>query len=76
MSPTDFFDKMAHGVMRNSTQNVIVGRDNNGIIAVGGCQDKLNDALLEISHLKSLIENKDKFLEEKERLINVLMNRS
>ena len=39
------------------------------------CQDKLEDALLEIKHLKAVIEGKDRLLEEKERLINVLMNK-
>lgn len=54
--------------------NVVVGRDNNGHIST--CQDKLEDALIEIDHLKEVIEVKDKLLEEKERLINVLMNKN
>ena len=38
-------------------------------------KEKLENALLEIKHLKAVIEGKDKLLEEKERLINVLMNK-
>lgn len=31
--------------------------------------------MIEIKHLKAVIEGKDRLLEEKERLINVLMNK-
>lgn len=72
---TIFFDDNA--VNQNSTghSNVLVGRDNNGNISTPKCQDQLEDALLEIKHLKEVIDGKDKLLEEKERLINVLMNK-
>ena len=53
----------------------MVGRDNNGNISTPKCQDQLEDALLEIKHLREVIDGKDKLLEEKERLINVLMNK-
>lgn len=70
-----FFDDST--VNQNSTghSNVLVGRDNNGNISTPKCQDQLEDALLEIKHLKEVIDGKDKLLEEKERLINVLMNK-
>lgn len=38
------------------------------------CQNQLDDALKEVKHLKEVIDAKDKLLQEKERLINVLMN--
>lgn len=72
---TVFFEEEAITQNTTGNSNVVVGRDNNGNIAVAECQDKLEDAMLEIRHLKTLIENKDKLLEEKERLINVLMNK-
>lgn len=55
--------------------NILVGRDNNGQISVSECQDRLEDALLEIEHLKEIIDAKDKLINEKERLINVLMSK-
>lgn len=48
--------------------NIVVGRDNNGQISTSECQDKLDDALLEIRHLKELNA-------EKERLIQVLLRK-
>lgn len=72
---TVFFEEnpITHNTAGNS--NVVVGRDNNGNISMSECQDKLEDAIIEIRHLKEVIEAKDKLLEEKERLINVLMNK-
>lgn len=55
--------------------NVVVGRDNNGHILLDKCQDDLEAALREIQYLKALIKEKDERLDEKERLINVLMNK-
>ncbi len=55
--------------------NVMVGRDNNGRIQIDDCENKLDDALMEIRHLKAEIAGKDKLLEEKERLISVLMKK-
>ena len=75
LSPASFFEDITPSVMQNGTKNILVGRDNNGNISTNECQDKLEDALLEIKHLKAVIEGKDKLLEEKERLINVLMNK-
>lgn len=71
---TTFFDDST--VNQNSTgnSNVLVGRDNNGHITTPECQDQLEDALLEIKHLKDEVDGKDKLLHEKERLINVLMS--
>lgn len=70
-----FFDDSTVSQVSTGNSNIVVGRDNNGHINMAECQDKLEDALLEIKHLKTVIEGKDKLLEEKERLINVLMNK-
>ena len=72
---TTFFETTANNQHAQGSSNVLVGRDNNGQISVSECQDKLEDALLEIEHLKELIDGKDKLIVEKERLINVLMNK-
>ena len=74
LSPASFFEDITPSVMQNGTKNIL-GRDNNGNISTNECQDKLEDAMIEIKHLKAVIEGKDKLLEEKERLINVLMNK-
>lgn len=73
--PSAFFEDITPGVMQNGTKNILVGRDNNGNISTNECQDKLEDALLEIKHLQEVLDAKDKLLAEKERLINVLMNK-
>lgn len=70
-----FFDSNNVNQSCNGASNVLVGRDNNGQISVSECQDKLEDALLEIEHLKDIIDGKDKLIDEKERLINVLMSK-
>jgi len=70
-----FFDLRGVNQTFKGDSNIVVGRDNNGNIAVAECQDKLEDALMEIKHLKDIIDGKDKLIEEKERLINVLMNK-
>lgn len=70
-----FFDESAANQVNSGKSNVMVGRDNNGQISVSKCQDRLEDALLEIEHLKDIIDGKDKLIDEKERLINVLMNK-
>lgn len=70
-----FFDDSTINQLSTGNSNILVGRDNNGKISVSECQDRLEDAMIEIKHLKAVIEGKDKLLEEKERLINVLMNK-
>lgn len=70
-----FFDDSPVSQVNSGKSNVMVGRDNNGQISVSECQDRLEDALLEIEHLKELIDGKNKLIEEKERLITVLMNK-
>ena len=75
LSPASFFEDITPSVMQNGTKNILVGRDNNGNISTNECQDKLEDAMIEIKHLKAVIEGTDNLLEEKERLINVLMNK-
>lgn len=72
---TTFFETTANSQHAQGSSNILVGRDNNGQISVSECQDKLEDALLEIEHLKELIDGKNKLIEEKERLITVLMNK-
>lgn len=71
---TAFFEESPVSQVSNGNSNVVVGRDNNGSISIKDCQDKLDDALLEIKHLKGEIEGKDKLILEKERLIDVLLN--
>lgn len=39
------------------------------------CEKKLSEALIEIKHLRDIIESKDKLLSEKERLISILMKK-
>lgn len=58
----------------NGNGNSVVSGENNRL-EVSKCQDDLEIALREVKHLKEVIEGKDKLLEEKERLINVLMNK-
>lgn len=70
-----FFDTGNVNQTFKGASNIVVGRDNNGHIAMAECQNRLDDALLEIKHLQEVIEGKDKLLNEKERLINVLMNK-
>ena len=70
-----FFDICDVNQTFNGMSNVVVGRDNNGHITMAECQGQLEDALKEIEHLKEVIDAKDKLLQEKERLINVLMNK-
>lgn len=68
-----FFDDSTISQVNTGSSNV-VGRDNNGHITMAECQNQLDDALKEIKHLKEVIDAKDKLLQEKERLINVLMS--
>ena len=75
LSPASLFEDITPSEKQNGTKNILVGRDNNGNISTNEYQDKLEDAMIEIKHLKAVIEGKDKLLEEKERLINVLMNK-
>lgn len=58
----------------NGNGNSVVSGENNKL-EISKCKDDLEVAMLEIKHLKDIIEAKDKLLEEKERLINVLMNK-
>lgn len=70
-----FFDDSTISQVNAGSSNVVVGRDNNGHITMAECQNQLDDALKEVKHLKEVIDAKDKLLQEKERLINVLMNK-
>lgn len=71
---TTFFDDNVVHLNSTGNSNVLVGRDNNGNISTKECQDQLDDALFEIKHLKNEISGKDKLIQEKERLIDVLIN--
>jgi transcriptional regulator with XRE-family HTH domain len=52
-----------------TSNNIYAGRDNNlNLSLITDCQGKLEKALFEIEHLKAL-------LEEKERTIQILMNK-
>lgn len=68
-----FFDYSSVNQTCNGNDNIIIGKDNN--IDMSNYRSRFEDAQKEIEHLKEVIEGKDKLLEEKERLINVLMNK-
>ena len=71
-----FFDKSVNNNQSNIGDNSVVVGQNNTIDTLNlENKEKLENALLEIKHLKAVIEGKDKLLAEKERLINVLMNK-
>ena len=63
-----FFDECSVEQNTEGSSNVVVGRDNNGNISNYESQNKLEDALKEIDHLKEMNS-------EKERLIQVLLKR-
>ena len=55
--------------------SIVLGQNNNVDSLNLDYKEKLESALVEIKHLKEVIDAKDKLLQEKERLINVLMNK-
>lgn len=73
---TIFFDNSVNNNQSNTGNNSIVLGQNNNVDSLNlNCKEKLESALVEIKHLKEVIDAKDKLLQEKERLINVLMNK-
>lgn len=73
---TIFFDNSVNNNQSNSGNNSIVLGQNNNVDSLNlDYKEKLESALVEIKHLKEVIDAKDKLLQEKERLINVLMNK-
>lgn len=73
---TIFFDNSVNNNQSNTGNNSIVLGQNNNVDSLSlDCKEKLENALVEIKHLKEVIDAKDKLLQEKERLINVLMNK-
>ena len=73
---TIFFDNSVNNNQSNTGNNSIVLGQNNNVDSLNlDYKEKLESALVEIKHLKEVIEAKDKLLQEKERLINVLMNK-
>ena len=73
---TIFFDNSVNNNQSNTGNNSIVLGQNNNVDSLNlDCKEKLESALVEIKHLKEVIDAKDKLLQEKERLINVLMNK-
>lgn len=73
---TIFFDNSVNNNQSNTGNNSIVLGQNNNVDSLSlDCKEKLESALVEIKHLKEVIDAKDKLLQEKERLINVLMNK-
>lgn len=63
LSPIIFFEDVSEGIVQTGTDNILVGRDNNGNISTSKCEDKLHDAMLEIKHLKEMNTAKDKVIE-------------
>lgn len=73
---TFFFDNSVNNNQSNTGNNSIVLGQNNNVDSLNlDYKEKLESALVEIKHLKEVIDAKDKLLQEKERLINVLMNK-
>lgn len=73
---TIFFDNSVNDNQSNTGNNSIVLGQNNNVDSLNlDYKEKLESALVEIKHLKEVIDAKDKLLQEKERLINVLMNK-
>lgn len=73
---TIFFDNSVNNNQSNTGNNSIVLGQNNNVDSLNlGYKEKLESVLVEIKHLKEVIDAKDKLLQEKERLINVLMNK-
>lgn len=73
---TIFFDDSVNNSQSNTGNNSIVLGQNNNVDSLSlDYKEKLESALVEIKHLKEVIDAKDKLLQEKERLINVLMNK-
>lgn len=73
---TIFFDNSVNNNQSNTGNNSVVLGQNNNVDSLNlDCKEKLESALVEIKHLKEVIDAKDKLLQEKERLINVLMNK-
>lgn len=73
---TIFFDNSVNNNQSNTGNNSIVLGQNNNVDSLNlDYKEKLESALVEIKHLKEAIDAKDKLLQEKERLINVLMNK-
>lgn len=73
---TIFFDNSVNNNQSNTGNNSIVLGQNNNVDSLKlDYKEKLESALVEIKHLKEVIDAKDKLLQEKERLINVLMNK-
>lgn len=66
-----YLPKDNSAVVSGNENSVVTGENNKLEI----CKHERDDALLEIKHLKEVIEGKDKLLNEKERLINVLMDK-
>ena len=63
ISPIIFFENTQDRIIQNGTKNVLVGHDNNGNITTTECEDKLQNALSEIKHLKEMLSDKIKIIE-------------
>ena len=69
---TIFFDNSVNNNQSNTGNNSIVLGQNNNVDSLNlDYKEKLESALVEIKHLKEVIDAKDKLLQEKERLIKV-----
>ena len=67
---TIFFDNSVNNNQSNTGNNSIVLGQNNNVDSLNlDYKEKLESALVEIKHLKEVIDAKDKLLQEKERLI-------
>ena len=69
-----FEDSISNVSEIKGDSNVFVGHNNNGGINAD-CKHKIDNSLSEIKFLKAELDNKNKLLEEKERLINILLKK-
>ena len=70
---TIFFDNSVNNNQSNTGNNSIVLGQNNNVDSLNlDYKEKLESALVEIKHLKEVIDAKDKLLQEKERLIKCI----
>lgn len=67
---TAFFEENPITHYTSGNSNIVVGRDNNGNISTAECQDRLEDAMLEIQHLKERLKDKEEMIEILKSQIN------
>lgn len=78
---TDILERVAHvlnvpiGYFFGEQMGIVMNGENNQVHNGQGNQIMMTPEQREIEHLRAIIEAKDKIIEEKERLIQVLINK-